>query len=284
MFDATPLPTASLPAAPSIRRRAASLGRSRVAVLVMVALALHSAPGTAGERNADHSLVELARASLSAAASRALYGAETVATFALSLVGVDYRWGGATPAQGFDCSGLIRYVFQRTTGVALPRTARGLANVGARVTRSDLAPGDLVFFNTRRAAFSHVGIYLGNDRFIHAPSRGGEVGVAMLSSAYWKKRYDGARRLIGVLPELVPQFVSSAWAANAQSAPAPSTGAAAELTEPPIAAPDDDAAAPVSGAAREDATAWDTNAAPNATAAPGAAGAATSSHLSDNQP
>lgn len=208
---------------------------TRLAIVAAAALALHAAPGVAAERQADRSLTELARASLSAAASRALQGAETVATFALSLVGIDYRWGGATPAQGFDCSGLIRYVFQETTGAALPRTARGLATLGSRVTRSELAPGDLVFFNTRHAAFSHVGIYLGDDRFVHAPGRGGEVGVALLSSAYWKKRYDGARRLIGVLPALVPQVVSQAWAADADDAPAATSNAT--LSAPPNATP-----------------------------------------------
>src|SRR6185437_16115589 len=153
----------------SVAPRRAHRSRGLIVAIAALSLGLHSAAGVAGEPSADRSLAELARASLSSAATEALRGAETVATFALSLVGVDYRWGGATPAQGFDCSGLIRYVFQETTGVALPRTARGLASLGERVTRSELVPGDLVFFNTRHAPFSHVGIYLGNDRFIHAP-------------------------------------------------------------------------------------------------------------------
>lgn len=244
---------------------------TRLAILTAAMLALHGAPGLAAEQQADRSLAELARASLSAAASHALQGAETVATFALSLVGIDYRWGGATPAQGFDCSGLIRYVFQETTGAALPRTARGLATLGSRVTRSELAPGDLVFFNTRHAAFSHVGIYLGDDRFIHAPGRGGEVGVAMLSSTYWKKRYDGARRLIGVLPALMPQVVSKAWAADADDAPA-----ATSNTTPNAAAN----AAPVlqtDAATASDPAAHDAQ-------APADADVPISSHLSDDQP
>lgn len=216
---------------------------TRLAIIAAAALALHGAPGVAAERQADRSLAELARASLSAAASHALQGAETVATFALSLVGIDYRWGGATPTQGFDCSGLIRYVFQETTGAALPRTARGLASLGSRVTRSELVPGDLVFFNTRHAAFSHVGIYLGDDRFIHAPGRGGEVGVALLSSAYWKKRYDGARRLIGVLPALMPQVVSQAWAADADGVPAAAANTAPDPAPNAAPAPQSVAAA-----------------------------------------
>lgn len=244
--------------------RAGRPRRSVGAVVAALALGLYSVSGIAGEQSADRSLAAIARASISAAASQALQSAETVASFALSLVGIDYRWGGTTPAQGFDCSGLIRYVFQETTGVALPRTARSLASLGARVTRSELVPGDLVFFNTRHAAFSHVGIYLGNDRFIHAPSRGGEVGVAVLSSAYWKKRYDGARRLVGVLPALVPQVVSTAWAADAEAS-------SANRTSVPPAPPQPDAVAIERLAA-------DTPAASDADSAP------ISSHLSDDQP
>lgn len=89
------------------------------------------------------------------------------------------------------------------------------------VRASDLEPGDLVFFNTRRLAFSHVGIYLGDDRFIHAPSRGGEVGVATLSSSYWQTRYNGARRLIGVLPAPTPAIVAQAEAGAPPAAAAP---------------------------------------------------------------
>jgi cell wall-associated NlpC family hydrolase len=129
-----------------------------------------------------------------------LQKAQDVAIFALGLIGVDYHFGGETPASGVDCSGLVRYVFSQTTGIALPRTAAQMGKVGARVTRVDLVPGDLVFFNTRHFVNSHVGIYLGNNRFVHAPSRGSEVRIASLDDSYWRKRYDGARRLIGVLP------------------------------------------------------------------------------------
>ena len=143
---------------------------------------------------------------------RMLDGTHELGLFALSLVGIDYRYGGDSPERGLDCSGLIRYVFQQVTGVTLPRTARELSRLGKDVRTGDLAPGDLVFFNTRRNAFSHVGIYVGNDRFIHAPSRGGEVGVATLSNGYWQKRYNGARRLVGVLPSLVPALFTRAEA------------------------------------------------------------------------
>ena len=141
-----------------------------------------------------------------------LQGTREIGLFALSLVGIDYLYGGESPERGLDCSGLIRYVFQHVTGVTLPRTAQELSRIGKDIRAADLEPGDLVFFNTRRFAFSHVGIYLGNDRFIHAPSRGGEVGVASLGSAYWQKRYNGARRLVGVLPALMPSLIAHAEA------------------------------------------------------------------------
>jgi cell wall-associated NlpC family hydrolase len=155
-----------------------------------------------------------AQAAASQAAASAWSSAEDLGTFALGLVGVRYRYGGADPDQGLDCSGLIQYVFEQVTGVTLPRTSRELAKIGDRIPLGDLAPGDLVFFNTRRFAFSHVGLYLGDNRFIHAPSRGRDVVVASLADNYWKKRFDGARRLIGVLPALVPGLAAPALAAT----------------------------------------------------------------------
>ena len=133
------------------------------------------------------------------------HGAQDLAMFALGLIGVDYRYGGETPEGGLDCSGLVRHVFQQVTGVTLPRTSKELARIGAPIARDDLEAGDLVFFDTRRFAFSHVGIYLGDGRFIHAPSRGSEVEIAELTNSYWRKHFNGARRLVGVLPGLVPE-------------------------------------------------------------------------------
>ena len=109
-------------------------------------------------------------------------------------------------------------MFQEVVGVTLPRTAREIARLGGRVAPGDLRAGDLVFFNTRSSPFSHVGIYLGDDRFIHAPHRGGEVEIVAMSRRYWQRRYDGARRLVGVLPELIPSALAEQSAA---SAPAP---------------------------------------------------------------
>ena len=137
------------------------------------------------------------------------HGAQDLAIYALGMIGVDYRYGGDTPEEGLDCSGLVRHVFQEVTGVTLPRTSKELARVGKAVQRADLKPGDLVFFNTRRFAFSHVGIYLGDDRFIHAPRTGSEVEIAELDNGYWRKHFDGARRLVGVLPGMIPSAEAS---------------------------------------------------------------------------
>ena len=151
-------------------------------------------------------------ASAAETAGKVWSGAQDVAIYALGLIGVGYKFGGVTPESGLDCSGLVQYVFQQVTGVTLPRTSQAMSVLGAKVRLDDLTPGDLVFFNTRHFKFSHVGIYLGDDRFIHAPSRGNEVEIAQLSESYWRKRFDGARRLVGVLPTLVPNVISPAAA------------------------------------------------------------------------
>jgi cell wall-associated NlpC family hydrolase len=114
---------------------------------------------------------------------------------ALGLLGIRYRWGGSAPDTGFDCSGFVRHVFQQGIGLDLPRSAREQSKTGEPVGKDELQPGDLVFFNTMRRAFSHVGIYLGDNLFVHAPRRGGRVRVEDMSARYWTKRFNGARRL-----------------------------------------------------------------------------------------
>lgn len=114
---------------------------------------------------------------------------------ALDQLGIRYRYGGASPEKGFDCSGLVAYSAQRSLGLLLPRTTSEIAEIGSSVDKSDLQAGDLVFFNTLRRRYSHVGIYLGNDQFVHAPSSGGVVRIENMTTAYWAKRYNGARRL-----------------------------------------------------------------------------------------
>jgi cell wall-associated NlpC family hydrolase len=122
-------------------------------------------------------------------------GAEVVMQ-ALANVGKPYRWGGSDPAEGFDCSGLVAHVYDDALGMKLPRTSRAMSQRGSRVARSELAAGDLVFFNTSRRAYSHVGIYIGQGRFVHAPSSGSMVRVERLSNHYWSNRFNGARRLV----------------------------------------------------------------------------------------
>jgi len=114
---------------------------------------------------------------------------------ALGYLGVPYRFGGSSPQGGFDCSGLVTHVYRETLGVMLPRTARQLGKVGVPVVRDDLRPGDLVFFNTRGAPNSHVGIYLGESRFIHAPRSRTLVRIDSLDDVAYRDRYEGARRL-----------------------------------------------------------------------------------------
>jgi len=114
----------------------------------------------------------------------------------LQMVGVNYRWGGTSPLTGLDCSGFVQLVFRDSLGMALPRTAKEMSQVGAEVGRTELKPGDLVFFNTLRRAFSHVGIYLGDSKFLHAPRPGGEVRVEDMRQSYWMQRFNGARRIL----------------------------------------------------------------------------------------
>ena len=114
----------------------------------------------------------------------------------LKLIGVRYRFGGNDEESGLDCSGFVRLVFKDSIGTLLPRTAREMSEVGQRIDSSQLKPGDLVFFNTMRRAFSHVGIYLGDNQFMHAPRAGAEVRVESMDSSYWIKRYNGARRVL----------------------------------------------------------------------------------------
>ncbi|THF66989.1 NlpC/P60 family protein [Pseudothauera nasutitermitis] len=115
---------------------------------------------------------------------------------AMSYLGIRYRFGGTSPETGLDCSGLVQNVFRNAVGLDLPRTAREMASLGNRVTRRDLQPGDLVFFNTMRRTFSHVGIYLGDGQFVHAPAKGGSVRVESMQTSYWTQRFSGARRLV----------------------------------------------------------------------------------------
>lgn len=114
---------------------------------------------------------------------------------ALVNVGARYHYGGSSPETGFDCSGLVMHVYERAWGLALPRRTQDQRHVGHAVKRKDLQPGDLVFYNTRKRPWSHVGIYIGDGNFVHAPRPGYRVRVENIDSPYWRARYNGARRL-----------------------------------------------------------------------------------------
>jgi len=114
---------------------------------------------------------------------------------AMGLLGVPYRSGGTSEEKGFDCSGFVRYMYEKSVGLVLPRRAEEQAKVTEEISRSELKPGDLVFFNTLKRTFSHVGIYVGNGKFIHAPRPGKAVRVDDMREAYWQQRFNGARRV-----------------------------------------------------------------------------------------
>ena len=128
--------------------------------------------------------------------ARASTPPEDIPIYAVSLVGSPYRLGGTSPETGLDCSGFVGHVFRQITGIVLPRDSHAISEAARPPAPAQLLPGDLVFFNTLNHAFSHVGIYLGDDRFVHAASsRSGAVMVSSLNSRYWRERYDGARRV-----------------------------------------------------------------------------------------
>jgi len=119
---------------------------------------------------------------------------QTILAKATTLLGTPYRWGGTSPERGFDCSGLVGYVFRTTLGIDLPRVSRQMVSAGEAVDRAELVPGDLVFFG-RRGRVNHVGIYLGEGQFLHAPRTGRDVTVSSLDTGYWAAKYLSARRV-----------------------------------------------------------------------------------------
>ncbi|GAA5011403.1 hypothetical protein GCM10025793_23920 [Lysobacter lycopersici] len=124
-------------------------------------------------------------------------GVQTLLKRALALLGTPYRWGG-TATNGFDCSGLVGYVFKTALGIELPRVSRDMANTGQRIDRSSLTAGDIVFFKVHGKRVDHVGIYVGNGQFLHAPSTGKDVMVSRLDQGYWSGKFMEARRVAGL--------------------------------------------------------------------------------------
>ncbi|QWT46041.1 C40 family peptidase [Azospira inquinata] len=155
----------------------------------LMALAILAHPAAAEESKAD-------RGDEPTFLKRYTSGVQDLIIKGLEFVGVRYRYGGNNPEEGLDCSGFVRYVFRESLGTVLPRTARSMSEIGTQVDPRDLKPGDLVFFNTMRRTFSHVGIYVGNNQFLHAPKPGAEVRVEDMRQSYWLTRFDGARRIL----------------------------------------------------------------------------------------
>ncbi|HEY8049546.1 MAG TPA: C40 family peptidase [Ramlibacter sp.] len=166
-------------------------------LMAFAVLSAHAAPAAAAEDDmarfmADRGLLGQIEQVRSTVADRT---SELVMN-AMAFLGVPYRRGGNNAETGFDCSGFVRSIYERTVGLVLPRLAKDQAAATQPIDKTDLQPGDLVFFNTMRRAFSHVGIYIGEGKFIHAPKPGAQVRVEDMHAAYWQRRFDGARRVV----------------------------------------------------------------------------------------
>jgi cell wall-associated NlpC family hydrolase len=168
-----------------------------IASAVLLAVSAHAAPGNSGGDSdmdkllADKGLltqIDNVRHSVTNKASELVVNA-------MGFLGVPYKRGGNTAETGFDCSGFVRAIYEQSVGLLLPRRAEQQAAATQRIEKTDLQPGDLVFFNTMKRAFSHVGIYVGDGKFIHSPKPGAEVRVESMGVSYWQRRFDGARRV-----------------------------------------------------------------------------------------
>ena len=171
-----------------------------LAALLFVCATAHAAPQvpTQDEMDkilAERSLLTQTIGQLEQVRQTVTTRASTLVTNAMGALGVPYKRGGTSAETGFDCSGFVRAMYEQTVGLVLPRRANEQAAATDRIDKNDLQPGDLVFFNTMRRAFSHVGIYVGDGKFIHAPRSGSEVRVEDMRQSYWQRRFDGARRV-----------------------------------------------------------------------------------------
>jgi hypothetical protein len=216
------------------RPRLNNRGVSPIAAIALLFTVLLAACSTAPTRNSNGGAQPYAR--IEPGAPRTLppglpqfidhsVGEEEISIEAMSLVGVPYRWGGNTPDSGFDCSGLVTYVVRRAAAVNLPRTTEQMESVGTSINPDEISPGDLIFFNTTGRAHSHVGIYVGQYRFVNAPSTGGTVRIDYVSNPYWAKRFDGIRRVASGTPHGRPFDIAPLEAA----APSPAPQAVAAL-------------------------------------------------------
>ncbi|ABE44583.1 C40 family peptidase [Polaromonas sp. JS666] len=175
-----------------------------IASAALLALSAHAAPGNSADDMdkllADKGLltrIDQVRQNVRDRASELVVNA-------MGFLGVPYKRGGNNLETGFDCSGFVRAIYEQSVGLLLPRKAEQQAAATQSIDKNDLQPGDLVFFNTLRRAFSHVGIYVGDGKFIHSPKPGAEVRVESMGVDYWARRFDGARRVQGSAPPANP--------------------------------------------------------------------------------
>jgi cell wall-associated NlpC family hydrolase len=187
-----------------------------IASAALLAFSVHAAPGNSDNDMdkllADKGLltkIDDVRQSVSNKASELVVNS-------MGFLGVPYKRGGNNAETGFDCSGFVRAVYEQSLGLLLPRRAEQQASATQRIDKTDLQPGDLVFFNTLRHAFSHVGIYIGDGKFIHSPKPGAEVRVESMGVRYWQRRFDGARRVLAAQAAEIAPLAASAIDTTAQ--------------------------------------------------------------------
>jgi len=153
-------------------------------VLILITLLLLSACGTTRHDTAMQTTPQYDQEKMN-----------SLAIYAMSLSDTPYQYGGTSRKNGFDCSGFVQFVFKNSAGLQLPRTSAEMSRVGIPLEADQLRPGDLVFFNTSRSSYSHVGIFIGENRFVHSPKTGKAISIASMDNDYWRNRYDGARRI-----------------------------------------------------------------------------------------
>jgi cell wall-associated NlpC family hydrolase len=166
------------------------------ALVLFVSAAAHAVPQASNPDDFDRFLVDKGLLTqLEQVRQTVTDRASNLVVTAMGFLGVPYKRGGNNAESGFDCSGFVRAMYEQTVGLLLPRRANEQAAATQAIDKAELQPGDLVFFNTMRRAFSHVGIYVGDGKFIHSPKPGAEVRVEDMRVSYWQRRFDGARRV-----------------------------------------------------------------------------------------
>lgn len=172
--------------------------------LLLLSAGLHAAPPASAEDDVGRFMeekglltkLEQVRETVASKAHSMADRASNLVVTAMGSLGVPYRRGGNSAETGFDCSGFVKAMYEQTIGLVLPRRANEQAAATQAIDKQDLQPGDLVFFNTMKRAFSHVGIYVGDGKFIHSPKPGAQVRVEDMGGSYWRQRFNGARRVL----------------------------------------------------------------------------------------